>query len=124
MLTTETRKQKCYNDVKRTIVSALVVLLCGNALQAQDYFVSSPEGNYSVEYWKDGKKADTVPSDCDHKTATVSLVVPAERLAYEVEHFRQGCAPIHPIMFAATHAELVLYPFLVHELMRTVVSVE
>ncbi len=31
-----------------------------------------PEGHYRVEYWKDGKKADTVATDCEHKTITAS----------------------------------------------------
>lgn len=36
------------------------------------------EGSYRVEYWKDGKKADTVPTDCEHKTVTVSTAKPLQ----------------------------------------------
>ncbi len=35
-----------------------------------------PEGNYRVEYWKDGKKANTVATDCEHKTITASTAKP------------------------------------------------
>ncbi len=35
-----------------------------------------PEGTYRVECWRDGKKADTVPTDCEHKTMTVSTAKP------------------------------------------------
>lgn len=31
-----------------------------------------PKGKYNVEYWKDGKKANVVATDCEHKSMTVS----------------------------------------------------
>ncbi len=41
-----------------------------------------PKGTYQLEYWKDGKKANTVATDCEHKTMTVSSAKPVNvRLA-------------------------------------------
>lgn len=35
-----------------------------------------PKGKYTVEYWKDGKKANQVATDCEHKTLTLSSAKP------------------------------------------------
>lgn len=41
-----------------------------------------PKGTYQLEYWKDGKKTNTVATDCEHKTMTVSSAKPVNvRLA-------------------------------------------
>lgn len=35
-----------------------------------------PKGKYNLEYWKDGKKANTVATDCEHKSLKVSVDKP------------------------------------------------
>lgn len=31
-----------------------------------------PKGNYRLEFWKDGKKANSVATDCEHKKTKIS----------------------------------------------------
>ncbi|MGO5123034.1 glycoside hydrolase family 97 C-terminal domain-containing protein [Prevotella sp. Sow4_E9_plate] len=31
-----------------------------------------PKGNYRLEFWKDGKKANSVATDCEHKIIKIS----------------------------------------------------
>lgn len=35
-----------------------------------------PKGKYTLEYWRDGKKANTVATDCEHKTQSVTTDKP------------------------------------------------
>lgn len=35
-----------------------------------------PKGKYNLEYWKDGKKANTIATDCEHKSLKVSVDKP------------------------------------------------